>query len=59
MRKKFLNGLYYSGEVTSISQEEIGERKTLYHIQYDDGDEEDLYDEELRPLLTTSAAGKH
>ena len=32
--------------------------KNMYHVCYTDGDEEDLYEEQLRPLLhATSARG--
>ena len=58
MRKKFEDGLYYSGKVTSISQEEGEGGETLYHVHYDDGDEEDLYYAEVLPMLTKSAAGE-
>ena len=54
MRKKF-GKVFYSGKVASISEGEGG--KTLYRINYDDGDEEDLYYADLLPLLTTSVSG--
>lgn len=42
--QKNFEGTLYSGTVVSIIEE-------LYHIQYSDGDEEDLDLTELRPLL--------
>ena len=40
----------YPGTVVSIDEEE-GTGKKLFHVRYDDGDEEDLYKADLLPLL--------
>ena len=50
MRKVF-NKKEYPGRVVSIDKEDDDEAKILYHVEFDDGDEADFYEEELRPLL--------
>ena len=58
VRKQFKEDkLYYSGEVTGIDTQK-GSGKPLYHVHYDDGDDEDLFYEELIPWLTNSATGE-
>lgn len=56
VRKKF-GTEYFSGTLDKI-HEELHTKRTLYHVHYDDGDEEDFYAEDITPLLVKSAAGK-
>ena len=54
MRKKFDDGAYYHGEVTSIDTNvdtKNGTTQLLYHIVYDDDDKEDVDEEELTRIL--------
>jgi hypothetical protein len=46
MRKRFDDGVDYVGEVTSHDPE-----TGYFHVEYEDGDSEDLDDDELRPLF--------
>ena len=48
MQKAFGDKIY-TGTVIDIDVDKKG--KTMWRVRYDDGDEEDLYEEELRPLL--------
>ena len=49
VRKEFEDG-WYNGEVTSINIH-IGNGKALYRVLYEDGDEEDMYVEDVRDVL--------
>jgi hypothetical protein len=45
IRKKFADGKWYSGIITSSDEED------LYHVKYDDGDSEDLDHDEMHECL--------
>ena len=47
--QKDFNGELYWGTITAIDEDD--KRKKLYHIKYDDGDEEDLYHDDCVDVL--------
>ena len=47
--QKDFDGTKYSGTVISSNFDHYGKR--IWRVKYNDGDEEGLFDEELRPLL--------
>lgn len=52
--KKDFEGTTFTGKVVAVDMEKrrAGSRiKKLYHVVYSDGDEEDLYESEIKPLL--------
>ena len=48
--EKDFDGMKFGGTVMSYAHDHQGRR--MWHVQYTDGDEEDLFDDEIRPLLT-------
>lgn len=56
IKKKF-HGKWYAGEVVSIDIEKGKgkKKKKLFHVIFEDGDEEDLYEQEIAPLVVATA----
>ena len=54
--KKFNDELYH-GTVTKMHKG--AKNQTLWHIEYDDGDREDVYFEELLQILVTDTSEVH
>ena len=52
--QKFFDGECYAGTVVS-SDVCKNTGKKMWHVRYDDGDEEDLFEEEIEPLLFQSS----
>ena len=51
VRKKFDDDKWYNGKVVSIDTQEGDTQTLLYHVLYEDGDEEDLTGKELQDIL--------
>ena len=54
--KKFPNGNTYPGTIDSTDHDEATLKK-IYHVLYEDGDEEDLFWHEIEPLLVQEKDG--
>ena len=52
---KQFDGRPFRGAVADVDLE-IGTGRPLYHVRYDDGDAEDLYEHELAPLWAAALA---
>ena len=58
--RKDFNGDYFNGKITTRIFEGLpSDAKPLYHVLYEDGDEEDLYAEEIVPLLVVRVSTPH
>ena len=52
--QKFFDGVRFAGTV--VSRDVCNKtKKTMWHVLYDDGDEEDLFDEEIKKLLSKTS----
>ena len=58
--RKDFSGDAFNGKITKRIFEGLpSDAKPLYHVLYEDGDEEDLYAEEIVPLLVVRVSTPH